>query len=264
VSNRICRRSAAAVVWVALLAAQPAHSQPRGGFSDEQIAREGTRIASGDRVELFQYRVTADPALLPIAEAALPRMEALLGLKLDEATLGRKIRIYVSAPTGVSHVWRGYDLPRDPRAIVFLNPRVAREAINGTNATYAHEMTHLLTWRFHSHTLREGIADYVALTLHPGAGVGPNPRGYGTPPAVTEDIEKYLGTTKSPPAAVEEDLQFRQGYYFASYRFVKFLIDRKGIPVFLELYNSRNPESEYPRLYGASRAELVLAAREGH
>ena len=247
-----------------MLASQVAHSQPRRGVSDEQIVREATRVASGDRLELFQYGLAADPALLPVAEAALPRMEALLGLKLDEATLGRKIRIYVSASTTVSHVWHGYDLPRDPRAIVFLNPRVAREAINGTNATYVHEMTHLLTWRFRSHTLREGIADYVALTLLPGAGVGPNPQGYGAPPVVTADIEKYLGTTKSPPAAVEDDREFRKSYYFASYRFVKFLIDRKGIPVFLELYNSKNPESEYPRLYGASRAELALAAREGH
>ena len=111
-------------------------------------------FASGARVELYQHGLKADPALLAAAESALGRMEELLGRKLDETTLGPKVRIYVSVVTTVSHVWRGYEHPGDPRGVLFLNARVARLALNGTNATYAHEMAHLLTWRFNGHTGR--------------------------------------------------------------------------------------------------------------
>ncbi len=260
-SNNFSTRSAAAFVCLALCAAGTAHGQGRG-ISDEQIVREATFVASGDRVELFSHGLAIDPALLRAADEALPRMEALPGLKLDTATFGPKIRIYVSAATSVSHVWHGCGLPKDPRPIVFLNPTVARLAVSGANATYVHEMTHLLTWRYRSHTLREGIADYVAVTLHPGAGVGPNPRGYGMPPAVRAEIDKYLGTTKPPPAALESNMEFRREYYFACYRFVRLLIERKGIPVFLQLYDSKNPETAYSELYGASRVDLVRAARD--
>jgi hypothetical protein len=257
-------RTSAAFLCVALFSAQPVLGQRGRGISDDQIVRESMLVASGNRVALYQHGLVVDPALLHVAEEDLPRMEALLGLKFDEATFGRKIRIYVSASIAVSHVWRGYELPRDPRAIILLNPMVARLAITGANATLTHEMTHLLTWRYHSHTLREGIADYVALSLHPGAGVGPNVQGYGAPPTVRPEVEKYLGTTMSPPDAAESDREFRKEYYFASYRFVKFLIERKGIPVFLQLYNSKDPQAAFPDLYGAGRAELVLAARDEH
>jgi len=137
---------------------------------------------------------------------------------------------------------------------------VAEAALRGSNATYAHELAHLLTWRFHSHTLREGLADYLALQLHPGAGIGPNPYGYASPPPVDPEIEEYLGTTRSPPMAVTSSPAYRRAYYYASYRFVRYLIERAGIAVFLKVYDARDPEDELQRLYGASRRELVLAA----
>jgi hypothetical protein len=168
-----------ALTAASFIAAQPASAQRRGGTTDAQIAEQAVRVASGARVELFQHGLTVDAALLKVADQALDRMETVLGRRLDEPTLGPKVRIYVSASVTVSHVWRNYDHPRDPRPILFLNPRVARGALIGADATYAHEMAHPLTWRYHSHTLREGLADYLAVQVHPGAGIGPNPHGYG-------------------------------------------------------------------------------------
>lgn len=234
--------------------------QRRGASSDEQIVREAQLVATGARVEVFQHGVAVDPALVDVAERALARMEDLLGRKLDEPTLGPKIRVYVSARTTISHVWRGYAHPTDPKAMLFLNPVVARLAVRGTNATYAHELAHLLTWRFYSHTLREGLADYLALQLHPGAGVGPNADGYAAPPAVSPDIIGYLGTTRAPPEALISDAQFRRAYYFASYRFVRHLIERRGMATFLKLYEATDPGIEISHLYGASLDELVTAA----
>lgn len=222
--------------------------------------REAQRVASGARVDLYHYGVEADPALAELAERALSRMEALLGRRLDDATLGSRVRVYVAAGITVSHVWRGYEHPSDPKAIVLLNPRVAKLALSGENATYAHELAHLLTWRYTSHTLREGLADYLALQIHPNAGVGPNFSGYAFPPSVPQELDVYLGTTRAPPEAVRTDTRFRQAYYYASYRFVRFLIERGGMATFLELYDARDPESEFPRLYGATRADLAAAA----
>ena len=241
-------------------AAPLAHGQRRSVVSDEQIVQEARLVASGTRVDLYQHGVTVDTTLLEAAERALARMESLLGRKLDEATLGSRIRIYVSIGTTISHVWRAYDHPNDPQPVLFLNPRVARLAVPGTDATYAHEIAHLLTWRYYSHTLREGLADYLALQVHPGAGIGPSAEGYASPPAVPREIEAFLGTTRAVPGALMTDIQFRRAYYYASYRFVRFLVERAGMATFLKLYEARDPESELMRLYGASREELVLAA----
>ena len=249
-----------AVLALSIVTTPFAHGQRPSVVSDEQIVQGAKLVASGARVDLYQHGVTVDTALLQAAEQALARMEAVLGQKLDEATLGPRIRIYVSISTTISHVWRSYDHPGDPQPVLFLNPRVARLAVAGTNATYAHEIAHLLTWRYHSHTLREGVADYLALQVHPGAGVGPNTEGYASPPAVPREIEAYLGTTRTPPAALMTDVQFRRAYYYASYRFVRFLVERAGMATFLKLYEARDPENELVRLYGASREELVLAA----
>ena len=45
----------------------------------------------------------------------------MTGRTLDTATLGPKIRIYVSDGVRVSHLWRGYNHPSDPKGIVLLN-----------------------------------------------------------------------------------------------------------------------------------------------
>jgi hypothetical protein len=243
---------------ISMAATTSAFAQSRPIIPDAQIMRESKLVASGPRVDLYQHGVGVDTALLDASERALTRMEEILGRGLDVATLGPRIQIYVSSAITVSHVWRGYDHPSDPRPALFLNATVARLALRGTNATYAHEMAHLLTWRYASHTLREGLADYLALQVHPGAGIGPN--AGNSPPEVLTEMEDYLGTTRAPPAAVTANLRFRQSYYFASYRFVRFLIERAGMATFLKLYDAKDPENEFMPLYGAGRRELAAAS----
>jgi len=203
--------------------------------------------------------MAVERSFLDLADKAYQRLELLTGRNLDVATLGPKIRIYVADFQGPSHVWGGYSHPQDPRGIIFLNRRAYEGAMRGTNATYAHEMAHLFTWRYASHTLREGFADYLALEIHPGAAVGPHAGQKETVP-IDPVIADYLGATRAPPPEVTAGAQFRRMYYVASYRFVKFLIARAGMETFLKLYDSSDPEAEYARLYGASRAELVRLA----
>ena len=107
---------------------------------------------------------------------------------------------------------------------------------------------------------REGFADYLALQVHPGAGVGPNARGYEWSTPIPSYVTEYLGTTRPPPDWLVSDMPRRRAYYFASSRFVKYLIDAKGMQVFLELYDSATPETDIARLYGERREELIRRA----
>ena len=232
---------------------------PRGGVSDEQIAAQGQLVASGAHVEIYQHGVTVDPSFVKVMEDAYEQVQRVTGLKLDTVTLGFIVRVYVSGSVTVSHVWKGYQHPSDPKAVIFLNPRVYSGAMNGKNATHIHELTHLFTWRYNSHTLREGIADYVALTILPGAAIGPNTGG-SAPPQIPPEVFEHLGTTKAAPEWVSTDPVRRSAYYYASYRFVKYLIEIKGMETFLKLYVSENPEMDLRTLYGLGRQEAIQAA----
>ena len=232
---------------------------PRREASDEQIVAQGQLVASGNYVEIYQYGTSVGPSFLTMMEDAYEQVKRVTGLNLDTATLGPKVRVYVSDAIAISHVWKGYQHPTDPRGIIFLNPRVYSGAMNGKNATYIHELTHLFTWRFNSHTLREGFADYVALTILPGTAVGPNPAGE-SPAQIPPEIRQLLGTTRPAPEWASTDPVRRSAYYFASYRFVKFLVERKGMETFLKLYASEKPDVDIKSLYGMEREDAVKAA----
>ena len=245
------------VLFVNAHAAVPGRSIP-----DAQIVAQAELVASGAYVEIYQHGTAIDPGFLKVMESAYEEVQRVTGLKLDTATLGPKIRVYVSDAISISHVWRGYGHPRDPKGIIFLNLRAYQGAMSGKNATHVHELTHLFTSRYNSHTLREGVADYVALKVFPGAAVGANPAGDSARLAIPPEVVDYLGTTKPPPEWVSTDPLRRGAYYLASYRFVKYLIERKDIETFWKLYTSENPESDIKRLYGFDKKEAVQAALE--
>jgi hypothetical protein len=233
---------------------------PRRTISDDQIVARAELVASGAYVEIYQHGLAVEPSFLNVMEKTYEEVQRVTGLQLDTATLGGKVRVYVTDAIGVSHVWKGYQHPSDPKAIIFLNLRAYHGAMAGRNATHAHELTHLFTWHYHSHTLREGIADYVALKIFPGTDVGPNPGGGSARRTIAPEIIEHLGTTKPPPGWVSTDPTRRSDYYFASYRLVKYLIESKDMETFWKLYTSENPEIDINNLYGLDRREAVQAA----
>ena len=243
-----------------LIAAAPTFAQHGRFAADAEIVEQATLVAAGERVEIYAHGIDVDAGFLQLAERAYGRLEALTDRRFDTATIGARIRIYISGAIRFSHVRRAYDHPQDPRGIVFPNARVYRAAMRGTNATYVHEMAHLLTWRYRSHTLREGLADYLALQIHPGADVGPNAGGGDLTAALPSQVLEYVGTTKGPPSWLSRDLPGRRAYYLASYRFVKFLVEKAGMNTFLTLYEADDPTVEYTRLYSTSRDELLRTA----
>jgi hypothetical protein len=247
-----------------LLCILPGHTHAaavRRSISDEEVVARAQLVASGAYVEIYQYGAAVEPSFLKIMEGVYEEVQRVTGLKMDTATLGFKVRVYVSDAIGVSHVWRGYQHPSDPKAIILLNLRAYHGAMGGKNATHAHELTHLFTWRYRSHTLREGIADYVALTIFPGAIVGPNAGGDGLSRRnIAPEIIEHLGTTKPAPEWVSTDPTRRSDYYFASYRLVKYLVENKDMETFWKLYTSENPEIEIKSLYGFDKKEAIQAA----
>jgi hypothetical protein len=243
-----------------VIAVLPAQAQRM--MSDEQILVQAKRVARGELIEIYQHGIDVEGTkFLHFAEEGYQGIEKVTGLKLDTATLGPRIQIVVSASASVSHVWRGYDHPGDPRGVVFLTPMAYRGAMKRNNATYIHEMAHLFTWRFHSHTLREGLADWVALAVLPNTGVGPNPNGYDLKMTVSPEMASYLGTATPPPDWLDTDAERRTTYYFASYRFVKHLIGLKDFATFMQLYNSSAPEADIVTLYGMTREAAAKAAK---
>ena len=248
-----------AVIFLVVTAKTDA-AVPRRTVSDEQIVEQGQLVASGAFVEIFQHRAVIEPSFLKVMESAYEQVRSVTGLELDTATLGSKVRVYVSDAIGVSHVWRGYQHPKDPKAIIFLNLRVYQGAMSGKNATHIHELTHLFTWRYNSHTLREGIADYVALKSFPGAAVGPNSGADSARINIPPEVVEHLGTTKPPPDWVSTDPIRRRAYYFASYQLVKYLIESKDITTFWKLYTAEDPEMDIENLYGLNRREAIQAA----
>jgi len=226
---------------------------------DEQIVKESQLVGVGEHTEIYQHRMNVDPAFLKITEDAYQQVEQLLGVKPDTATLGPKIRIYVADSPSVCHVWKGSNHPQDPKGIIFLHRRAYLGAMRGLDANYVHEMVHLFMWRYQSHTLREGFAEYIALKVLP-TGIAASPVSSNWSVAIPSDVIEHLGTTKPPPQWITTDPAKRRAYYLASYRFVKYLVEAKSMEIFMKLYNSKRPDTEIATLYDLTREQAIRAS----
>lgn len=244
-------------LFLSFMTAAKARTPQGVGDGDAQIVSRARFVAAGELIELHEDGIQVDPAFIGTLEDAYRRIEKLLARPFDKKTLGSPVRVYVTDAEVVSHVWNGYGHPQDPRGVLFLNRTAYEGGVQRTNATFAHELTHLFTWRFYSHTLREGLADYIALTLYPGTAVGPNQAGYDLSASLPAEVLDVLGTSAAPPSWVRTDRRMRGLYYAGSYRLVKLLIGKGGLPMFLRLYDAPDPEAAYVQLYGAPRAALL-------
>jgi hypothetical protein len=143
----------------------------------------------------------------------------------------------------------------DPQAVIFLNVRAYNGFKSKTNATLVHEMTHLFTWRYNSHSLREGIADYVARAVMPNAAVGPNDANSVSTPV--DWAFKYLGSNMPAPFELTTDAKFRKNYYFLSYVFVKALIDRTSMADFFSFYDNIYSDFLFESTFKIKRLDLI-------
>ena len=122
-SEVMLKKTRPILIFLCIFAGSAHPAVPRRSISDEQVVARAQLVASGAYIEVYQHGAVIEPSFLKMMESAYEEVQRVTGLKLDSATLGSKVRIYVSDAISVSHVWRGYQHPSDPKAIIFLNLR---------------------------------------------------------------------------------------------------------------------------------------------
>jgi hypothetical protein len=254
----------------AVAAARPGAAQDSSA-ADSMIAAR--MMAEVQPVRAPRVVLWAQPDALPADEArafaqeldaGVAAIERLTGERVDRAHYGDSaVHVFVSGRVTVSHVYGGYAHAAYTRPYLYLNPqRVRRRA-----APYLHELTHIVLWRFGSHSLREGFASYVEGRLaEEGVGYnsgvfGPGPRAEvdsaaagalsdGVGAAVLPWIGRPGGTDPSITSA--EAPESRSAFYLLTRSFVHHLLDEIDIPTFIRLYRADDTESAYRDLTGRS------------
>ena len=225
---------------------------------DKTVIKRTPLVATGQLVDVYSDLDDFEAEeLVRLTEQAYQQIKKTFKFQYDHPRLGETIQIYCSDAVKVSHVHGGYLQAKEPLGRIFLNPRSAFGSVQGVNSTYIHELAHLFTWDLCSHTLREGLADFVASSLHQGSAIGPVPADFALPNEELARYSKYWATTKTPPRKLKTDIDFRRGYYFSSRLFVTYLIEQSGLDAFMKLYASTEPDLEMTSIYGQSRQALV-------
>ena len=243
-----------------LLSSIASYAQRRDN-PDATVLNRAKLVSQTDRVEVYRDDVDVEEAFAVAVDQLYGAIEDKLGQKFDTVTLGEKIKVVVSNHVRVSHVWRGYQHMNDPKAVVFLNTRAYNGFKSKTNATLVHEMTHLFTWRYNSHSLREGIADYIARAVMPNTAVGPNEAN--TVPIKVDWAFKYLGSNLPAPPELTSDSEFRKSYYFSSYVFVNALVERSSMANFLKFYNGVYSDAIFESTFKVTRLNLICELKLG-
>lgn len=267
------------LAMIGLAAASPAAIQEQAAGQDPAAA--DAAIAEQMMAEVQPVRTSrvvlwAQPEALPPDEArafadelnnGLAAIERLTGEQVDQAHYGGStVHVFVSRRVTISHVYGGYAHARYERPYLYLNPqRVRRRA-----APYLHELTHIVLWRFGSHSLREGFASYVEGQLAE-SGVGYNSGVFGPGPRAEVDaaaaaallgnsgatvlpwIGRGGGTDPSITSAAATET--RAAFYLLTRSFVHHLLDEIDLPTFIRLYRADDTEAAYRELTGRSLDE---------
>ncbi|HEX2208148.1 MAG TPA: hypothetical protein VHG93_10740 [Longimicrobium sp.] len=267
--NRVVR----VMMIAAAAAARPGVAQDAAAADSAIAARMMAEVqpVRTPRVVLWAQpdALSADEARAFAAEldAGVAAIERLTGERVDAAHYGDSaVHVFVSGRVTVSHVYGGYAHDRYKRPYLYLSPqRVRRRA-----APYLHELTHIVLWRFGSHSLREGFASYVEGRLaEEGVGYnsgvfGPGPRAEvdsaaaaalrgGVGQAVLPWVGRAGGTDPSITSA--DAPETRAAFYLLTRSFVQHLLDEIDIPTFIRLYRADDTDAAYRELTGRSLEE---------
>ncbi|GHE32499.1 hypothetical protein [Vulcaniibacterium thermophilum] len=245
---------------LALMAAVAQAQSPmeRDDRTVERLRAEGVRHESGQVVlwtlpgEMPAERAQALAQTLDRTAAAV---SALLGRRLDTAHYADdRLHVFVASGIGASHVYAGYDHMAHDRPYLFFDLRKVRRG----DAPFAHELAHVLVWRFGSHSLREGLATYVELELA-ARGEASASGLFGMHDADSAEsraaaiarsdaglrVLPWIGRNGHADAAVTslEDESSREAYYVLSQSFVRYLVTSLGLATVLDVHADADPEA---------------------
>ena len=259
-------------------AGQPATAIPASPAepSVADAATQDQAIADRMMAEIKPIRTArivlwAQPDALPAEEArqfaeelekGLVAIERLTGEQVDKAHYGDSaVHVFVSGRVTVSHVYAGYAHAGFNRPYLYLNPRRVRNRA----APYLHELTHIVLWRFGSHSLREGFASFAEGRLA-AEGVGYNSGVFGPGPRAEVDaaaasalrsesgakVLPWIGRSggTDPSITGADAPNTRAAFYLLTRSFVQHLLDSVDVATFIRLYRADDTEAAYRELTG--------------
>lgn len=200
-------------------------------------------------------------------------VERTLGVAFDTAHYAEDtIHVFVASDVTVSHVYGGYAHQQHDRPYLYLSAERVRDG----SAPYLHELTHLVAWRFGSHSLREGVASWVETAIaEQGAHRGAALFGVTTTRRADELARQLLGTAagervlpwigrggfadRAITEATPANRASRAAYYVLSQSFAQFLVREAGIDVVVRLYGAADTEAAYVALTGRDREAWIAA-----
>jgi hypothetical protein len=250
------------------VAAPPATATDYEAEGDDGIVRR--LRAEGIMLERRRMVLWIDPGEKGLADSLADRLadgvgvvERRVGVRFDTSHYGQdRIEYFVARDIRRSHVLGGYEHPKHRQPYVFLPLRMVRAGID----PYLHETTHIILWKYGSHTLREGLADFVH-SSEPRFGGGINRIADGV--FDRSSAERVAAETLRTPIGGQllaamgangipgNDLALgpsRREYYVAAYAFVAFLLDAVPMERFVELYTQDDVEAAAMALTGRDMA----------
>lgn len=263
------------------LVASPALAQVIAAAATVEASAADSAIAARMMAEVQPVRTArvvmwAHPSVMAPDEArtfaaelerGLVAIEELTGEQVDREHYGSSaVQVFVSDQVTVSHVYGGYAHPQYKLPYLYLNPQRARRRA----APYLHELTHIVLWRFGSHSLREGFASYVEARLAE-TGVGYNSGVFGPGPRAEIDEAAAIALSGSlgpillpwigksgrtdPSITRAENPGTRSAFYLLTRSFVHHLLDKIDLPTFIRLYRAADTEAAYTAFTGRSLDE---------
>lgn len=226
--------------------------------------------ATGERHATARIVLWTAPGAMPANDVRAFAQDLTRGVEGIERIVGRAfdaahyaedtIHVFVAHGVGASHVYAGYAHGRHDRPYLFLD---AAKVAAG-EAPYLHELTHVVAWRFASHSLREGLASYVEMeSARMGWGLSSGLFGmtdaeaadrraremFATPAAT--HVAPHVGRGGMPPREVTGgDPRSRGAYYVLSQSFVRYLVGQLGMHRVMRLYETAEADAAYAEITG--------------
>jgi hypothetical protein len=198
--------------------------------------------------EVFMNSLEAE-MFLEHLESAYKGIENKIGKSFDAIYYKNKsIEVFLSPKKIISHVYGGYRQRHYSTPWIFLPVRMVKWGFS----PYSHELTHLFTWNFTSHSLREGLACWMQIQLaEQGMGLKTHIHRFenrheadSIVRLIIQDKEfipviRSIARTGLPsPKITKPGGSNRSKYYTACYSFVAYLLDSVSMVEFMQLYSA--------------------------
>jgi len=206
-------------------------------------------ILEGFSLDSYKCVYISERAVVWVIETEAPEKYAAEGPKIDvaigkiESYLNRSLSDYYKKGEKVHFFYGSTQIAFTPdgsnsRPVIFMP--LSSDPYSFHN--YVHEMTHVLTPQ-HSDWVSEGLAVYLNDKLG-GEGGYPNFGENIDQLAISylnqTDILEHVGDETYYPSQADLRTSIGQGFYILSGSFIKYIIEKTGVEIFMQAYDAPN------------------------